>query len=126
MKKDDATLQVREFLFDTLPKEIATAYETVAKLEYPIGNRKALLSQLEDDGKQDPDCAKHDIAARRLVEKSLTSLDFPIMDSRSGLEKLNARIPIGPSFPSIDHGLVPRFEVPDIVRAKIDAHELFV
>jgi hypothetical protein len=89
--KTDALLA--EVLLENLPKRIRKAYKLLARIEYPITDRKAFLVQLDDIEKR---LKRNGVTATShldLVRSSFSTTDFPIQSVQSAFEKFYSKQP---------------------------------
>lgn len=83
-----------QFLLGVLPARVLTAYQTIAKLEYPISDKQSLTRQLDELMTGNKDADKPDKPSVDLIRRGLEAVDFPIETPRSGLEKFHARLSV--------------------------------
>lgn len=114
MKRKAANDKVGEFLVSSLPDNIAAAYKMIARIRYPVDDRKSLHCQLQAAVNGRKPCPPEEHSAVQVIQDSLGALDFPILTLESGFEKLSARVGFRFPEPSIPPGLAPRFELPTI------------
>jgi hypothetical protein len=79
---------IAEIVLDKLPKSVLGAMRVLARLNYPISDRRSFIAQLEDLSK-DPQKSlpSEEAEALSLVRRGISPLDFPIETPVSGLEK---------------------------------------
>jgi hypothetical protein len=88
-QQDDLVVQ---FVLSMLPERLISAYQMLAKLNYPIKDQRSLTNQLDKIMAGDNATDKPEKSVIDLIRWSLEPVDFPIETPQSGLEKFHAQI----------------------------------
>jgi len=117
--QSESTDLVSKFILDLIPNDRLRAYKLVASLNYPIRDHHSFTGQLEQMDKETMGASNDKSLPINMVKSSLGPLDFPILTSRSGLEKLHESLP-AIELPKLTPPTPPAEQTPPSVRAVFD------